>query len=42
MKVRVSLMWFILMLGLALPGFAQDEAELQAAYEAAAASEWDV
>lgn len=39
MNVRVSLMLFILMLGLALPGLAQDEAELQAAYEAAAASE---
>ena len=38
MKVHVSLMLFVLMLGLALPGFAQDEAELQAAYEAAAAS----
>ena len=39
MKIRVSLMLFIWILGLALPGFAQDEEALQAAYEAAAASE---
>lgn len=39
MKTGVSLMLLVLLLSLALPGFAQDEAELQAAYEAAAASE---
>ncbi len=38
MKRYVSLILVVLLLGLALPGFAQDEAELQAAYEAAAAS----
>lgn len=39
MKNSVSFLLIILLLGLALPGLAQDEAELQAAYEAAAASE---
>ena len=38
MKACISFVLIILLLGLALPGFAQDEAELQAAYEAAAAS----
>ncbi|MCY4009321.1 MAG: alpha/beta fold hydrolase [Anaerolineaceae bacterium] len=39
MKTSVSLVLVLLLLGLAAPGFAQDEAELQAAYEAAAAAE---